>query len=326
MKKFEVIRQTILDRIQNGVFGSGGKLPNRDQLVSEFSSTRATINKAMSCLLQDGVIRAVRNKGTFVSAYTIRRAALITGSSFNAPLQSLPYLASALYFMLFNAPAISFSFINAEDNSLWEHIRRFPAVIWPFPGKHDLPKIRKNGNNILVLNRYGKDLNYISTNHRQGMRDLAGKLLSFKKCVNLFYLDIKMPDFVLDERRKGAQDACHNTGINIRFINMAMNFEENFKILQKRIPEKILHRSILLAPTARFTGAVLYHARCCRKIPGKNFFFGDFDNPGSQENTGIRIPSVLQDYKSMGEEALWALPQILINPVQKFIPHNLINI
>jgi DNA-binding LacI/PurR family transcriptional regulator len=74
------------------------------------------------------------------------------------------------------------------------------------------------------------------------------------------------------------------------------------------------------------TGAVLRMAHIKNLRIGEDFFYSDFDNADSLISTGVKIPSILQDYKKMGEEVIKAAKNITDGPAQKFTPHHLVNI
>ncbi|MFC4005928.1 GntR family transcriptional regulator [Nonomuraea purpurea] len=59
----EVIRQ----RIADGVYRSGSRVPSENDLMQEFGIARMTAHKVMRALREDGAIYTVRGMGSFVS-------------------------------------------------------------------------------------------------------------------------------------------------------------------------------------------------------------------------------------------------------------------
>ena len=56
----------IRQRINDGVYSLGSQLPTELELVEEFSASRMTVSKGLSELIEAGLIKRIRGKGTFV--------------------------------------------------------------------------------------------------------------------------------------------------------------------------------------------------------------------------------------------------------------------
>lgn len=61
---------SVIERIENGLLTPGAMLPNEHALAEEFNVSHGTIRKAMMHLEQNGTIKRIQGKGTFVSAPT----------------------------------------------------------------------------------------------------------------------------------------------------------------------------------------------------------------------------------------------------------------
>jgi GntR family transcriptional regulator len=57
----------IIDRISNGSWPPGSRLPSEDSLVQEFAVSRTTIRAAIQSLVQRGLVEMRRGKGTFLT-------------------------------------------------------------------------------------------------------------------------------------------------------------------------------------------------------------------------------------------------------------------
>ncbi len=64
---YQDIRQALQDRINQGILGTGTKLPSERVLSDDFQTTRTTIREALSSLEQDGIIYREDRRGWFVS-------------------------------------------------------------------------------------------------------------------------------------------------------------------------------------------------------------------------------------------------------------------
>lgn len=73
---YQQIKKTIADRISNGDWAAGQKLPSENELVNALEVSRMTINRALRELTQQGLINRVHGLGSFV-ADRPRHASLI---------------------------------------------------------------------------------------------------------------------------------------------------------------------------------------------------------------------------------------------------------
>lgn len=62
------IQNYILDKIQQGVYGTGDKIPSENELAQLFSVSRITANMAIKELSITGIVQRIKGKGTFVCA------------------------------------------------------------------------------------------------------------------------------------------------------------------------------------------------------------------------------------------------------------------
>lgn len=58
----------LLSRIREGYYASGEKLPNPEELRNEFGISTITLNKALGMLAENGLVRRVPGRGTYVCA------------------------------------------------------------------------------------------------------------------------------------------------------------------------------------------------------------------------------------------------------------------
>lgn len=70
------IRQDIERRIMSGVWEAGHRLPVEHELMDEYGCSRMTVNKALSALVELGLLDRRKKAGTFVAAPRVHRAAL----------------------------------------------------------------------------------------------------------------------------------------------------------------------------------------------------------------------------------------------------------
>lgn len=73
---FQTIRDEVLHRIQIGIWPQGCLLPTEVELAAEFGCVRATVNRALRELADNGVVERKRKSGTRVSISPTKRATL----------------------------------------------------------------------------------------------------------------------------------------------------------------------------------------------------------------------------------------------------------
>lgn len=64
--KYVQIQDYILQKIEEGVFGAGDRLPSEAELSRQFHVSRITVNTAIRDLSGKGVVERIQGKGTFV--------------------------------------------------------------------------------------------------------------------------------------------------------------------------------------------------------------------------------------------------------------------
>lgn len=68
------IKASVLDRIRKNVWPPGANLPGEVDLAKEFGCARATVNRAMRELVQEGILERKRKAGTRVKSAPSRKA------------------------------------------------------------------------------------------------------------------------------------------------------------------------------------------------------------------------------------------------------------
>lgn len=64
--QFRQVADILRQRIEAGTYSAGSVLPKEDDLAGELSVTRGTVNNALKILEAEGLVRAIRGKGTIV--------------------------------------------------------------------------------------------------------------------------------------------------------------------------------------------------------------------------------------------------------------------
>lgn len=74
---YQDIKAIVLDRIRSNIWPPGASLPGEIDLAQEFGCARATVNRAMRELVDEGLLERKRKAGTKVKSSPTRRAAFV---------------------------------------------------------------------------------------------------------------------------------------------------------------------------------------------------------------------------------------------------------
>ncbi|HAQ0802936.1 TPA: GntR family transcriptional regulator, partial [Enterococcus faecium] len=66
MPKYKEIALALKERIVEGKYQEGSKLPEQESLAREFKTSRVTIRKAIQLLIDEGLLYTRRGSGTFI--------------------------------------------------------------------------------------------------------------------------------------------------------------------------------------------------------------------------------------------------------------------
>ncbi|WP_166418566.1 GntR family transcriptional regulator [Cochlodiniinecator piscidefendens] len=71
---FQDVRDEVIHRIQSGIWPQGTLLPTEVELAEEFGCARATVNRALRELAENGVVDRKRKSGTRVNTAPVKQA------------------------------------------------------------------------------------------------------------------------------------------------------------------------------------------------------------------------------------------------------------
>lgn len=75
--KYPLIRDSILERISQGEWAPGSLMPAEADLAKEYDCARATVNRALQAIAEEGIIERRRRAGTHVKALPARKAKFV---------------------------------------------------------------------------------------------------------------------------------------------------------------------------------------------------------------------------------------------------------
>lgn len=70
---YHQMARAIQDYIENGILSVGERIPSEREFASQYDLSLATVRKALDHLVQQGLLKRIQGKGTFVASTDIRR-------------------------------------------------------------------------------------------------------------------------------------------------------------------------------------------------------------------------------------------------------------
>lgn len=180
--KYEKVKAMILADIRSGVYKSGERIPTREQLVNKYSVTRTTIGQALKILVNAGVLSTSKRGGTIVTGKRMPLNVAFVSTLSEAGITDIVRVSEVENFGVykflleaiaeFNVDFLDISKITPEDFS-WS--KKYDCMVWVMPNDNLLNKLAtpEYCDKSLVINRYHESLNFISTNHRQAVREMT---------------------------------------------------------------------------------------------------------------------------------------------------------
>jgi len=328
--KYIQIRDAILHDIRSGKLPPGSKLPRRENLIEKYSVARATMNKAITDLINAGVLTALRKRGTFVANADSRAETALVCDLKDVGYQSgknmLDDIGRNIFsYILTHAPKhLRLSVIDCDTIQNSEELERYRKVVMLMPLKKELDIARKLcATEVCVINRSVPGFNCVSTDHRSATRDVTGVFLDeLGSDCQVFFLD--MTDFsqvIRNERREGFIEACEKHQIFYRIISGT-----GFDIVEPLLKQQIIPgKKIVIVSGSRFlTGPVFKYSILKGLTFGKDIFYSDFDNFDSKIYFGEPIISIVQNYTALGQAAIDFLTTHEHEKNTSYIPFRLI--
>ena len=78
--KYKIIENYIIRQIETGELTAGDQIMTEDQLTQKFSFSRMTINKALTHLNENGYIKRIPGRGSFVNTPVVRKPSVSINS------------------------------------------------------------------------------------------------------------------------------------------------------------------------------------------------------------------------------------------------------
>lgn len=326
--KYTMVKNDILANIRNGVYLPGQRIPTREELLKKYSVTRTTINQALKELVESGLLATSKRGGTMVTAKRIKlKTAIVSGV---IPQLSAGAEINSEYGILWNEllafdNEYDFSFIQEKEllNDL-SALKKYDCAVVLLPCNQLLEQLPAYREKVLLVNRYGENFNFVSTNHRQAVREMTE--YNIARCDNdcqIFFISPPDKQFVTDERREGFIDACHSKGLFYRICELTANDHQTMFNAMMKLPFEKHKKIVLTSPMRSHTGAVIRMAAERKLKFNEDLFYSDFDNADSLLTSGVQVVSAIQDYAGIGRAVVCGLQIFGSEPVRIYVPYRL---
>ena len=313
MPKYEVIHQTLLRQIESGALRTDEKLPAEEELALEYGVSLITVRRAMSELANDGVIRRVRGKGSYVKPKPLppretggeKVIAFLLNHDNNAAVSITriitgvqDVLSRSGYRLLVEWNVVSGPIEHkAIDRMLSNRVDGF--IIYPFDPDADVSSyeyIEKTGLPYVVLDRYphGHNCAYVGSDNISGGREAGEALIRYghrniAMLMNLRFLSSEQ------ERAAGFQLAAREAGPEIKAMLIESKRRDELPMLLSEngitglfcVSDRIAARTIQLLTIKGL------------RVPEDISVIG-FDDCYYDSSVNLPFSSVRQDFRMIG--------------------------
>lgn len=321
--KYEIAKNYILDLIKNKEKSAHDQIPSEAELMKELQVSSITIRRALSDLVDQGVIYRIRGKGTFVAEKTPkqRKSNLITfvlsgnekyDSSYMKIIQGMQAYLSQQNLKLV------IEFIENDLDHEIEFMNRLiesdseGALIYssdPESIKDHLKAIQRQEFPVVLLDRFpiGIPLPCITCNNHDGafeatnhLIDLGHEKIGF--CAYDFHLNSEK------ERYLGYQHALMQAGLSTHKDLLFPNREINYEELIDKVKSRKL--TALFCVNDRRALEVIDHLmQKGIQIPNDLSIIG-FDDMEGTELARVPLSTVRQPFYKLGYEAAKLLVEV----------------
>lgn len=297
-QRYQTIARALQQEIESGRFAEGELLPTRTALATRFDVARATLDRAVSCLIRKGVLEARRGSGTAVATRTPVRTLAFLGQDVGVDVRSLVPAGVRL-------ERIRYDEITSRSER--SALRRFDGLIWNLPEDREIQWARETpaGQPQLVVNRHLDGFNYVSVDHRGAIRGITERRLAeCRDGLPVFLSATGANGLVWRMREEGFVDACRSADRFYEIVQLPAEFDGRVATLRARFPDPASRPLVLVSGSRANTGAVVAWVTAGGLKWRRDIYYSDFDNEYPAEVWGLTITSFIQDFKTLSAESI----------------------
>lgn len=347
---YEQIKNFFITEIHQHRLRPHDRLPSENELTKQFSVSRITVKKAMSDLVEKGLIYRVQGKGTFVSSFEKPRAVHLQPNPKPSVAVLLAFHRNQHTAMILNGiehtlwkAGYSLLFCNTENDQekeeqmIREMVNRGVSgmIIYPVDGEsynREILQLTLDSFPLVVMDRYlrGIDTNFVCTDNMNGAREGVNHLIELgHRHIGFLSTYIENTSSV-EDRLAGYEKALAEHHIPIDHRYRLVDFaheepkEEKIKSFLTRCPEIT---AIFAINAGLGLQVIKYASELGIRVPDdlSLIFFDDFE---LSNYYSVKPTYISQEEKQLGVEAAKLLISIINDPKQDkqklFLPAQLI--
>ncbi|MFT4143955.1 MAG: LacI family DNA-binding transcriptional regulator [Mobilitalea sp.] len=325
--KYLVVKQSIMDQIQCGELKPNDKLPSEEEYSEVFNVSGITIRKALSELANEGYIKRIKRKGTFVNdpvteESSSRLLALVLSAEDYFDVSYMKIIKGAQSM----AAEYNYSLIvEWSSNNLAQEAETLKKmldrnidgfIIYPYDPI-------KSKNNYLLIEQ--KNIPYVlvdryNVNHPcyfAGCNNYDGAVIATKELLQLKHTKIRFAGYHFflnseQERFDGYRSAMWQAGLEVTQDNFLVNIDYN--LLKKQIMDRDI--TALFCSNDRLAIKIIQNlTEQGVRVPQDVSIIG-FDDWDSEQNSSIGLTTVRQNFNEIGANATHLLVSAIQGKVQ----------
>jgi DNA-binding LacI/PurR family transcriptional regulator len=327
VSKPQLLRSALLGALQDGTFKVGDRFLSEPELIHRYGVSRATVREAIISLEQDGWLRRLQGKGTFVSErpkvhLTVAVIAPYLYATetveFRAGTDVIPLLMQSIeHHARKKGVSISLYLDNLEIETERENLltvveRGVDAVLmWYIGGETNLECLRQlkdTGVPLVLFDRYVDeiDVDAVSTDNRLGAYRATQRFHS-AGFPAVDYITGPIDSTVLRDRLQGYVAAMEERGLKPRVHELKQDVGDGADRPNYDRTRELVRK--LEFPTAIFTAdatrlAVISQIVDELQVPMSDIALGCFDEPYLNLPEDFLLVRVLQPLREIGRKAI----------------------
>jgi GntR family transcriptional regulator of arabinose operon len=327
LSKPQLLRNALLDSLKDGTLKVGDRVPSEPELINRYGVSRATVREAIISLEQEGWLRRLQGKGTFVSERpkVHRTIAVIApylyaneSPDFRAGTDVIPLLMQSIeHHARKKGVSIMLYLDNLEIETERENLlnlveRGVDAVLMIYIGGTTnldcLEKVQSAGIPLVLIDRYIEELpiDAVLSDNRQGAYKATHRFFD-AGFPSVSYVTGPIDSTVLRDRRQGYLDAIKERKTVPHLMELVQGLGEGTdRANYDRARELVLQ---LKFPTAIFSAdatrlAVISQILDELGVSRSDYALGCFDEPYLSLSEDLMLLKVLQPLREIGRKAV----------------------
>ena len=316
-----------MESLQSGSLKAGDRFPSEPELIARYGVSRATVREAIISLEQEGWLRRLQGKGTFVSERPkIHRTVAVIAPylyasespDFRAGTDVIPLLMQSIeHHARKRGVSISLYLDNMEVETERENLvsvveRGVDAVLMIYIGGEAnldaLGQVHESSIPLVLIDRYIEelDIDAVTSDNRQGSYRATLRFLD-QGYPSVAYITGPVDSTVLRDRREGYLDAMSERGLTPNVMELRQDLGEgvdrsNFDRTRDLVQQLQFPTAIFSADATRL--ALISQIVADMGVTPDRYALGCFDEPYLSLPDDLFLVRVLQPLREIGRKAV----------------------